>query len=782
MGRLTDVVVGLSLLLAVLKMTSSFRLFSDQVVVDALPAVAVITASSSAQLFTEASRPATHRLRARPIESFAAGSSPWRAARNVAIVALARARGADCTERMNDLDTIRCHGPVPRRARSDAASSASSARPPQKPLLPAGRRVAQRVRDPAVLSRPPRRAAGECSDGSRCALLAAWCAGGQLGTSARRWPETSALCSTPARLDRGGLGEEAALPRWRWCWAAGTLLVHSCRATRVPRTSAATSSQAPPRDWPIGTKLRHDGAPVVARRRSMLVDTSPRDPAPLLADRPSAVDRCVADLPQRRARRCTAPCSRSPSASWLRLPAARCRSTMRSGSQLGCPRHEFVFRPTRIPDLQKSIGSRWPLLMVGGTGFGLLAALGGGGGAGRSISLVGVRDARRLRQAYVFTPWSAAHPMKKKSLCSAVDLRVPRARARTRPRSAAASQPLQALSASSTSAIVILSNKSKRQDDEPAADVHDAAGVCNHRHRPRWSYESARAPSHDAPGPGEVAVTSPLPRSCSASPSSGRSCHTSVPRQSVHGRRDELRRRHLRDVPAPCSTTCRRRRLRALDSPLFGETLTDHVRCMGVERSPTVRSAAPAPVGRWLSSWRPGRYDYVVVSTSPATVHPQEPAEIYWTNAPGRDAGAATRRHFRVPSSTASWIAATCHLADRATTLVVVSFAPPAAGTVKAGSARSVKWYTGIEASSTSTGQYARPREFVALIRGEVRRGSATHPVSAAASAPRSRVSRQRVDSGPACRRRDQDDGPWPSTSAAAGYDSSQSRLESVAT
>ena len=68
----------------------------------------------------------------------------------------------------------------------------------------------------------------------------------------------------------------------------------------------------------------------------------------------------------------------------------------------------------------------------------------------------------------------------------------------------------------------------------------------------------------------------------------------------------------------------------AADYPLFGESLTNRVQYIGVSE-PNGEFRPPATCTEWLSRLRAGHYDYVVIGTSPAALHPQEPPEIHWT-------------------------------------------------------------------------------------------------------------------------------------------------------
>ena len=113
----------------------------------------------------------------------------------------------------------------------------------------------------------------------------------------------------------------------------------------------------------------------------------------------------------------------------------------------------------------------------------------------------------------------------------------------------------------------------------------------------------------------------------------------------------------------------------AADYPLFGESLTNRVQYIGVSE-PNGEFRPPATCTEWLSRLRAGRYDYVVISTSPAALHPQRATRNQLDETrPGREAGAASRRHVRVPPPRPHG-SGDLPVAERAATLVVPSQRP----------------------------------------------------------------------------------------------------------
>ena len=113
----------------------------------------------------------------------------------------------------------------------------------------------------------------------------------------------------------------------------------------------------------------------------------------------------------------------------------------------------------------------------------------------------------------------------------------------------------------------------------------------------------------------------------------------------------------------------------AADYPLFGESLTNRVQYIGVSE-PNGEFRPPATCTEWLSRLRAGRYDYVVISTSPAALHPQRATrDPLDETRPGCEAGAASRRHVRVPPPRPHG-SGDLPVAERAATLVVPSQRP----------------------------------------------------------------------------------------------------------
>ena len=270
---------------------------------------------------------------------------------------------------------------------------------------------------------------------------------------------------------------------------------------------------------------------------------------------------------------------------------------------------------TGFPGLQKSFSSHWPLLVSGAFTAALLATL---GRRRRSEDrLVGIATLVAFG-AYVFTPWSAGGPVGDPHLF-ALDLRF------LAPAlglgALAAARPAVARFAVGASAFLILSNQVEGRGRWPGA-VPATILVCavvatmlvvvvvwiSSRTIARSTGPSRR---YAIVALGAIVLGVAL-------------LGAGLQDTYLDGRYAVADGSYAASYPMFRNMQHQRVAVGgfAADYPLFGESLTNRVQYIGVSE-PNGEFRAPATCTEWLSRLRAGHYDYVVIGTSPAALHPR---------------------------------------------------------------------------------------------------------------------------------------------------------------
>jgi hypothetical protein len=419
LGRLAEIVLGLSTLVVVLEGVGAAGWYRRLVVIMAVPAAGLALAVAAHVLdrrHRTLVRPPTITDVADPAEP-SAPSGPGRVMVAVALL-LTFVVGAQWAAQtttglelgMGDLDSLRYHGPFAARwvqqhsivhLQHTSAQKQETYFPGNIELVDGygillfGRDLLTPLRNIPWLA---------------VAFLAAWCGGRRFGSGAAALAGVAAACSTPllASIEPGSAKNDIAALALRL--AAAALALHALPRRGPPPLLAGLAVAGAAAGLAAGTKLTTVGpllvlgaAAAFAARTGHRWRTAGCLAGPALITGGFWYGRNLAYT--------------GTPFPWFRLTLGVVTLTgpdMPYDDRFGFSVIHYVRSPsfwavTGIPGLQKSFGWTWPLLVVGGTVAAALAVAGRGGTRSAAERLIGV-TAIAAFAAYLFTPWSAGGP------------------------------------------------------------------------------------------------------------------------------------------------------------------------------------------------------------------------------------------------------------------------------------------------------------------------------------------------------------------------------------
>ena len=637
LGRLAEIVIGLSTLVVVLEAVGAVGWYRPVVVIVGVPAAGLALATAAHVLDrrngTAAVPPPMIAEPADPADSAEPSRVPGPGRVIVAVaLLLAFVVGAQWVAHattglelgMRDLDSLRYHGPFAARwvqqhsivhLQHTSAQNQETYFPSNTELVDGygillfGRDLLTPLRNIPWLA---------------MAFLAAWCGGRRFGSGPAALAGVAAVCSTPllASIEPGSAKNDIAA--LALVLAAVALALHALPRRGTPPLLAGLAVGGAAVGLAAGTKLTTIGpllvicaATVVAAGIGYRWRTAGCLAAPALVTGGFWYGRNIAY-------------SGTPFP-WFRLPlgfVTMAGPEMPYDDRFGFSvmhyaRSSSFWTATGVPGLQKSFGWTWPVLIVGAAVAVVLAVAVRSGRRSAAERLIGV-TALAAFTAYLFTPWSAGGPPGRPHLFD-LDLRFLAPALGLA--AIAAARPRVARWTLAASIVVVATNQL------------DSAG--------RWPVAVAVPVLATAFLCAAVVVAGLALRHISALAASRRLAATGALAAAVVAlgasgwtvQRDYLEDRyasHQADNPAslPMFRDLRDQRIAvggfADDYPLFGQALTNHVQYVGVEGSDGLFRPV-AGCREWLSRLRAGHYDYVVVGVSPAALHRAEPREEDWT-------------------------------------------------------------------------------------------------------------------------------------------------------